>query len=135
MELNVARQIIDSLAKGINPITGAAFPEDSPYNAPPIIRALWAVSKALDERWPQQAPTSPPTSPRKWRGEAPPANAGKAWTDEWDDELRRRFHEGEDLAAIADAMGRTRFGVEQRLIKLGLIEVQGRFKDTTQQEQ
>ena len=39
MELQIARQIIDTLAQGIHPVTGEAMPEDSPYNAPPVIRA------------------------------------------------------------------------------------------------
>ena len=38
MDLQIARQIIDALAQGIHPLTGEAMPEDSPYNAPPIIR-------------------------------------------------------------------------------------------------
>ena len=49
MELQAAHQIIDTLAQGIHPVTGEAMPEDSPYNAPPVIRALFAVSQAL--RW------------------------------------------------------------------------------------
>ena len=48
MELQAARQIIDTLAQGIHPVTGEVMPEDSPYNAPPVIRALFAVSQALD---------------------------------------------------------------------------------------
>jgi hypothetical protein len=47
MELAVARQIIDTLAQGIHPVTGEIMLEDSPYNAPPVIRALFAVSQAL----------------------------------------------------------------------------------------
>ena len=47
MELQAAHQIIDTLAQGIHPVTGEAMPEDSPYNAPRVIRALFAVSQAL----------------------------------------------------------------------------------------
>ncbi len=64
MELQTARQIIDTLARGIHPVTGEAMPEDSPYNAPPVIRALFAVSQALDGK------------PQRERREPPP-NAGK----------------------------------------------------------
>ena len=46
MELQIARQIIDTLAQGIHPVTGEAMPDDSPYNAAPVIRALHAVSRA-----------------------------------------------------------------------------------------
>ena len=41
MELQAAHQII-ALAQGVHPITVEAMPEDSPYNAPPVIRALFA---------------------------------------------------------------------------------------------
>ena len=47
MELQTARQIIDTLSQGIHPVTGEAMPADSPYNAPAVIRALFAVSQAL----------------------------------------------------------------------------------------
>ena len=47
MELDAARTIIDTLAQGIHPVSGEVMPDDSPYNAPPVIRALFAVSQAL----------------------------------------------------------------------------------------
>jgi hypothetical protein len=118
MELQSARQIIDTLAQGIHPITGEAMPEDSPYNAPPVIRALFAVSQALDTA------VAPPPAKVRVRA-APPVNAGKPWSDEDDAMLLAGFDRGDDLKVLADALGRTRFGVEQRLIKLGKIAVPG----------
>jgi hypothetical protein len=117
MELQSARQIIDTLAQGIHPVTGEAMPEDSPYNAPPVIRALFAVSQALEE-----APAGATAKPQR---KAPPVNAGKAWSPEDDATLVAGFDRGDDLKLIADALGRTRFGVEQRLIKLGKVVVTG----------
>lgn len=117
MELQSARQIIDTLAQGIHPVTGEAMPEDSPYNAPPVIRALFAVSQALEE--------APPAAAAKPQRKAPPVNAGKAWSAEDDAALVGGFDRGDDLKLIADALGRTRFGVEQRLIKLGKVVVPG----------
>ena len=119
MELQNARQIIDTLAQGIHPVTGEAMPEDSPYNAPPVIRALFAVSQALEGGAP--APAKPQPRVRA----APPVNAGKPWSDEDDAVLNAGFDRGDDLKALADALGRTRFGIEQRLIKLGKISVPG----------
>jgi hypothetical protein len=49
MELQLAREIINVLAQGIHPVTGEAMPPDSPYNEPPVIRALFAVSRALEQ--------------------------------------------------------------------------------------
>lgn len=55
-----------------------------------------------------------------------PRNAGKAWGGYEDDTIRRMHAEGQEPPAIAEALGRTRFGVEMRLIKLGLVS-DGKF--------
>jgi hypothetical protein len=112
MELQIARQILDTLAQGIHPVTGEAMPEDSPYNAPPVIRALHTVARALEG-----AAAVPPTTTKTTR--AAPANAGKAWSAEDDATLETGFDSGADLKQLAEVLARTRFGVEQRLIKLG----------------
>jgi hypothetical protein len=49
MQIQIAKQIIETLAQGINPVTGEVFDEDSPYNAPPVIRALFKVYQELDQ--------------------------------------------------------------------------------------
>src|SRR5215213_146990 len=93
MELQDARQIIDTLAQGIHPVTGEAMPEDSPYNAPAVIRALFAVSQALDGNAP------PPPKPIRVRA-APPVNAGKPWAEEDDALLVTGFDKGDDLKTL-----------------------------------
>ncbi|MBI5279297.1 MAG: hypothetical protein HY854_22890 [Burkholderiales bacterium] len=118
MELQSARQIIDTLAQGIHPVTGEAMPEDSPYNAPPVIRALHAVSRALDGA---AAPNEEAPKPSVRSRPAAPANAGKPWAEEDDAVLLAGFDSGSDLKQLADSLGRTRFGIEQRLIKLGKV--------------
>jgi hypothetical protein len=109
MELQAARQIIDTLAQGIHPVTGEVMPEDSPYNAPPVIRALFTVSQALD--------ANASTKPRR----DPPVNAGKAWTRDEDDKLESAFAAGIDPRDIAPELGRTAWAVEARLVKLGKL--------------
>jgi hypothetical protein len=109
MELQAARQIIDILAQGIHPISGELMPEDSPYNAPPVIRALFAVSQALDGA----APTA--AKPRREL----PANAGKAWLAEEDGKLEAAFAAGADVKQMAEELGRTTWAIEARLVKLG----------------
>ena len=111
MELQAARQIIDTLAQGIHPVTGEVMPEDSPYNAPPVIRALFAVSQAID------APVAV-TKPRRGL----PANAGKPWAKEDDDALEVAFDAGVDVKDMAHQLARTAWAVEARLVKLGKIE-------------
>ena len=115
MELQAAHQIIDTLAQGIHPITGEAMPEDSPYNAPPVIRALFAVSQALQGK------------PARVRRGLPP-NAGKPWAPEDDARLGTAFAGGVEVHQLALDLGRTPFAVETRLIKLGKLPPRlGRF--------
>lgn len=118
MELQTAHQIIDTLAQGIHPVTGEAMPEDSPYNAPPVIRALFAVSQALQGQ---------PVNADKPRRELPP-NAGKPWDPEEDARLSAAFATAEDVKQLAIDMGRTPFAIESRLVKLGKLPARvGRF--------
>ena len=114
MELQIARQIIDTLAQGIHPVTGEAMPEDSPYNAPPVIRALHAVARALDN--PGEA-----GEPARTRRSQPP-NAGKPWSAQEDAALETAFDAGIALKQVAQELGRTQFAVEQRLIRLGKVD-------------
>jgi len=112
MELQIARQIIDILAQGIHPVTGEAMPEDSPYNAPPVIRALHAVSRALDE-----GVSGEPARARR----ALPPNAGKPWSAQEDAALETAFDAGIAMKQVAGELGRTPFAVEQRLVRLGKV--------------
>jgi hypothetical protein len=115
MELQIARQIIATLAQGIHPITGEAMPHDSPYNAPPVIRALHTVLRALEGM--ETSPTEEPARPRRNH----PPNAGKAWTAQEDAALETAFDAGIPLKQVAQDLGRTPFAVEQRLVKIGKI--------------
>lgn len=108
MELQAARQIIGTLSQGIHPLTGEVMPEDSPYNAPPVIRALFAVSQALGHK--------PPRAPR----ELPP-NAGKPWEAREDARLDAAFAEGVEVKQLALELGRTPWAIESRLVKLGKL--------------
>jgi hypothetical protein len=114
MELQIARQIIEALAQGIHPVTGEAMPEDSPYNAPPVIRALHVVARALDTA---AVAAEEPPRPRR----SPPPNAGKAWTGPEDTALETAFDAGVPVKQVAQELGRTAFAVEQRLVKLGKV--------------
>ena len=118
MELRNAQQIIETLAQGIHPVTGEVMPDDSPYNAPPVIRALFAVSQALN------GVPQPPAKEVRARA-ASAVNAGKPWAEDDDAVLLAGFDKGDDFKVLADALGRTRFGIEQRLIKLGKVTAPG----------
>ena len=106
MELQTARQIIDTLSQGVHPATGEAMPADSPYNDPWVIRALFTVSRELEGK---------PPRPRR----ALPPNAGKPWETDEDTRLAAAHREGKEVRDLAKEMGRTPFAVEARLVKLG----------------
>lgn len=115
MELQTARQIIDTLAQGIHPETGEAMPPDSPYNAPPVIRALFEVSRALEGK--------PARAARR-----APAKSGLPWDPQDDARLEAAYRAGAELKDLAAQFERTPFGVETRLAKLGLVPPRvGRF--------
>jgi hypothetical protein len=110
MELQTAREIVDTLARGIHPVSGEVMPEDSPYNEPQVIRALFTVSQALGS-----------AAPAKPRRELPP-NAGKPWSPDDDSRLAAAFDAGQTLDQLPAAFGRTRHSVEARLVKLGRLQ-------------
>jgi len=77
-----------------------------------VIRALFAVSQALDGDAPSAAP-----KPRREL----PSNAGKAWLPQEDGKLETAFAAGIDVKQIAEELGRTTWAIEARLVKLGKL--------------
>lgn len=106
MDLDRAKEIISTLAEGIDPLTGEVLPSDHLCNKGDIVRAFYALLNAADVK---------KTKPQ-------PENAGKPWTEQADAELRALFSGGRSMSAIGKQLGRTSGSVEARLAKLGLIE-------------
>jgi len=117
MEIQAARQIIDTLAQGVHPVTGEVMPDDSPYNAPPVIRALVAASRALEGK--RQPPEGTDRTERVARVQ--PSNQGKPWSPEDDARLEAACAASADLKLLAQELGRSHFGIESRLVKLGKL--------------
>jgi len=69
MNIDATKEVITILANGIDPITGEVFPNNSPFNKPEIIRALFAILEDEDNK------------------NLSPANAGAPWTNELKKEL------------------------------------------------
>ena len=111
MQLDVALPIVRALADGVNPITGEAYPEHSPYAEPRTLRALYAAVDVLQKE-----------VERGRRRERLPANFGKPWTEGEDKVLLGEFDAGSSLAVIATKHQRTQSSVRLRLEKLGKIE-------------
>ena len=117
MDDQQALAIVSALANGAHPVTGEVFSADSPYQAPDVIRALFAAQRALEahlSKKPQAAPTL--------RTGAASTNAGKPWSGDEDKQLLAIFDADTPLAEIARVHGRTVNGVRARLEKHGRLE-------------
>jgi hypothetical protein len=116
-----AKQLIQALARGIDPETGEVLPADNPLNSPHVIRALFLAAEALDLLAHPSAPTPPPPPQPRPRPPAP-GKAGKPWTPEEDQELATAFDAGTTVPALARAHQRTNGAITSRLIRLGRLQ-------------
>jgi hypothetical protein len=136
MDDKQALTIVSALAYGANPITGEMFPSDSPYQAPEVIRALFAAARALENqlgvagtqgavgrRSPLIANSEQKNGSASDLGPSrPQTNAGKPWSPDEDKQLLAAFDREQPLAEIARFHGRTVGGVRARLEKHGRLE-------------
>ncbi|HEY4369902.1 MAG TPA: hypothetical protein VGN07_21885 [Steroidobacteraceae bacterium] len=104
-----AQALIAALANGVNPLTGEVFPADSPYQAPDLIRALYAAGRALEAK--------SRTRPRIGQ-----PNAGKQWSEEEERSLLAEFDRGRALAELSQIHGRSLIGIQARLEKHGRLQ-------------
>ncbi len=121
---NEARRIFAKLAEGIDPVSGDAFPEDSPYRDPQIIAAL---RYALTMRDPRQGREGQPV-----RADA--INHGKAWTPTDRERVAAAFNNGVKLSLIAKDHGRTYGSIRGELIKQGLITIDDHVTEAADSE-
>ncbi len=111
MQLDAALPIVRALADGVNPVTGEAYPETSPYAEPRALRALFSAVDLMARE-----------VERAKRRERLPANFGKPWTEGEDVALAAAFDAGMAMQEIARKHARTQSSIRLRLEKLGKIE-------------
>ena len=112
MDLTYARKIIRSLAEGIDPSTGELLPQESVYNRPDVIRALYTILEATAPK-----PLAPAPAQQPFR------NAGKPWTDIEEEKLTDEYTSGMKISDIALEHGRSYGAIESRLEQLGLHQI------------
>jgi hypothetical protein len=105
-----ARQILQSLIQGIDPISGEELPPETVLQHADVLRALLAGLSALEQ-----------TAARAQRRAQLPDNVGQVWTTEEESRLVTAFKAGDTPVAIARKHGRTVRAIEARLERLGLI--------------
>jgi hypothetical protein len=115
METSEAARIIQALADGVDPDTGEVFPDDSPYQHPQVVRALFTALKVLDRQEQLEQ--------REQRESRLPANAGKPWDQMEDKLLCQSFDAGLTTSQLASQHQRTEGSIRSRLEKLGKIQV------------
>ena len=115
MQQTRARQILQSLIQGIDPVTGQELPRETVLHHADVLRALLSGLSALEQ-----------TAARAMRRAQLPDNVGRAWTTEEESRLVAAFKKGDSPVALAREHGRTLSAVEARLEKLGLITAEQR---------
>ena len=111
MQLDAALPIVRALADGVNPVTGEAYPETSPYAEPRTLRALYSAVDLMSRE-----------VEREKRRERLPANFGKPWSEGEDRALAAGFDAGSGIPEMARKHLRTQSSIRLRLEKLGKIQ-------------
>lgn len=121
MEFEKAKEIITSLANGIDPVTGEVFPKDSPYNHPEIIRALFFIINELKAfKKPIKLSLEEKQAQNQINGR--PRNAGLPWTDLLKKELADLFADKKSINELALHFERTEGSILSELVHQGLID-------------
>jgi len=110
MAVDTALEIIRALADGINPSTGEVFEDDSVYQQPQVIRALFTAVRTLEYE-----------QKRVKRERTLPSKAGTAWTPEEDEKLSQAFDQGIPIKELVKMHERTRGAIQSRLANLGKL--------------
>jgi hypothetical protein len=110
-----ARQILQSLIQGTDPVTGEELPHETVLQHADVLRALLAGLTALEQ-----------IAARAQRRAQLPDNVGQSWTTEEESRLAAAFKSGDSPVAIARQHGRTLRAIEARLEKLGLMTAEQR---------
>ena len=118
MTPNEAAQILEALARGIDPETGEVLPEDGPLNSTHVVRALIIGAKSL----------AMSTAPQKPKRELPDGreHAWQPWTKEEETKLLDAFDGGTTIEELAVIHKRKVGGITARLMKLGRLDQTGR---------
>lgn len=110
-----AKTTLEQLARGIDPETGEILAEQSPFNNPKVIRALFFAVQELDKLGGEPAPAERPVRER-------PQNAGRPWLEEEDKRLLEAFDAGASPKELAAKHERSKGAIDSRLIRLGRVE-------------
>ena len=110
MDFNQALEVIEALSEGIDPESGELLGNDSCFNNPRVIRALFAAKEALNNS----------ISAAKRKSQLP-EKSGSPWHPEEDRRLSESFDSGLTVEQLANKHGRTAGAIAARLVRIGKI--------------
>lgn len=116
MRESKARQILQALVQGVDPMSGEELEADTVLQQADVLRALLAGVGALEQM-----------AARAQRRAQLPGNVGRAWSSDEERSLVLEFQSGDTPAQIADKHGRTVRAIEARLERLGLLTAEQRI--------
>lgn len=122
MDLQTSLETLKKLARGVNPINEEAFPKDSPYNHPDIIRALYLVVEQLSSS--TKLKKSLDSRRDSNRAKGLPSNTGLPWSDVSRTTLAQEFEKGTTVPELAQRFERSRTAIAAELKRQGLISEQ-----------
>jgi len=108
MDILRAKELLATLADGVNPLTGEILAYNDSCNQGEIVRALNTAVNELDKLLTKKSKPQPD-------------NAGKPWTKEEEERLVDEYRSGITTNEIAKLHNRSRGAVTARLVRLGLI--------------
>jgi hypothetical protein len=111
-----AREILQALVQGVDPMTGADIPPGTILQHADVLRALLAGLGALEQN-----------ALRAQRRAQLPDNVGRPWTPDEEATLVASYKAGNSASDIAIRHGRTLRAIEARLEKLGLLAPEHRI--------
>ena len=111
-------EVLSALASGAHPITGEIFEEDSPYNHPTVIRALFGSIELIESRSGRVKKTLEEINREQGR----PLRSNMRWSEEEDRRLLELLEEGVSTGEIASQFERMRGAIHSRLLSQGLLE-------------
>jgi DNA-binding NarL/FixJ family response regulator len=121
MQKEQALSILNALASGVHPATGEKFAADSPYQHPDTVRALFEAVRAVEGGSAVPAAAAAPLTAERQRA-LPQSGSGSRWSPEEEQRLASAFDAGRTVDELARAHGRSRAGIEARLVRLGKMD-------------
>ncbi|MCB5195710.1 hypothetical protein [Deefgea salmonis] len=105
-----AKEIIESLANGIDPDTGEILTKQSIINRRLVKKAFSVAIESLEK-----------AVKRVERENSLPENAGSSWSEEEEETIISDYESGVSIKEIAAKVGRSKGAISSRLARLGMI--------------